>query len=534
MRAKMRIVFGLGCAVALQQLLIFLCASFGPWLVLPARGTDASRFSAAEVPRIASPPVGSFASLPSSSWSMWRAFPVTFPWSLVSVESSSRVFSIWQGIADAGLSVFSCDDSSAVAGLCHVFSGVGWFPLLLAGLWVLGVMLGVVCNDAAPGSDRYLITSTDLLPFQCACTTRIMADDAMSRVTGGFGATVRSVCSKVAAARRNGDLGEKINLLCTAVRLKYHSRTKRHFFYLLTKNTLKVKINKGESVQQSYLDLKRNLQSKLTWPFMWEVSNVTSALITCQGTPAIPMSSYSYLDMIREPQVQAAAIEAARKWSTGNHGDRMGGGNCSILRDLERVVGRFFGREDSLVLSAGYLACLSTIMAVGNNGDLMLADSKSHASIRAGLRACDAKTIYFRHNNFRNVERLLRQHRHRYNDCWIVMESVYSMDGDIGDLPAASAIAKTHRCKIIMDEAHGLGVLGNTGRGIEEYFNMPGACEIVMGTFSKSVGGIGGYIAGNKDLIDYLDAHAPGTGCSAPLTAYSAGTTHTGANQQHG
>eukprot|EP00070_Physeter_catodon_P015666 XP_023973810.1 uncharacterized protein LOC112063133 [Physeter catodon] len=265
------------------------------------------------------------------------------------------------------------------------------------------------------------------------------------------------------------------------------------------------------------------MKAKEMWPFAYEVSNIKEERITCQGYKAYPMSSYSYLDFIREPLVQDAAIAAGRAWATGNHGARLLGGNASILRDLERVVGRFFGRQDSLVCATGFLAAMSGVCAVAKEGDLVVGDSRLHASLLSGIQLCGAKRVTFRHNNWQHLERLLCKHRRKYRNCWIVVESVYSMDGDIAHLPTVRKLADQHNARILLDEAHGLGVLGKTGRGLEEHFNMPYAADVIVGTFSKSIAGVGGYIVGDDDLVDYLDFHAPGSGFSAPLTSYSAG-----------
>jgi len=199
------------------------------------------------------------------------------------------------------------------------------------------------------------------------------------------------------------------------------------------------------------------------------------------------------------------------------------GGNTTILRELESVIAKFFDRDDALVCSSGYLACMSGICVVGTRGDVFFADSRVHASLRAGLKLCGAKYFLFEHNNFEHCEKLMKKFRKKYKRAFLLMESVYSMDGDIGYLPAAYSVAQTYGAKIIIDEAHGLGVLGKTGRGLEEYYNMPGAAHLIMGTFSKSISSVGGFITGSKETIEFSDFHSPGSVFSAPLPAYCAG-----------
>lgn len=225
----------------------------------------------------------------------------------------------------------------------------------------------------------------------------------------------------------------------------------------------------------------------------------------------------------RVVQVQEAAIAAAREWSTGSHGARMLGGNSTILRELERAVARYYGRDDALLCATGFLATMSAVSAVAKKGDLILADHRAHASLRTGMSISGARHLFFKHNNYGQLKRLLQRERGKARNCWIVIESVYSMEGDIADLPVVRSLADSYNAKIICDEAHGLGVLGKTGRGLEEYYNMPGACEVLCGTFSKSIAGVGGFITCKRPLIDFMDFHAPGSVFSASLTAYSAG-----------
>lgn len=303
--------------------------------------------------------------------------------------------------------------------------------------------------------------------------------------------------------------------------LRRLATSKRHFFYLLEKKTLNLPIRPGESEVDSYLDCKRHVGS--SWPFMWEVASVRDPQISCSGYKCVPMSSYSYLDLMRDDRVQTAAIEAAKKWATGNHGPRMLGGNMTILRDLERAIANFFGRDDTLLCAAGYLACMSACAAVATESTVIFADTRLHASLRAGLKLGEARVVWFKHNDFKDCERLMQQYRSKYHDAWMVIESVYSMDGDICDLPAAHRLCVQYRANMILDEAHGLGVVGQTGRGVEEHFGLPGSATLIVGTFSKSIASIGGYITGPQRLIDYMDFHAPGNVFSAPLPAYCAG-----------
>lgn len=297
--------------------------------------------------------------------------------------------------------------------------------------------------------------------------------------------------------------------------------SKRQIAYLQQKQFLKLPIQPNETEVDSYLDCKYFM--KENWPFMWEVSNVKSEKITCGSHSCRPMSSYSYLNLLCDSRVQEAAISAARQWSSGNYGPRMLGGNTSILKELERAVAAFFKREASLVCATGYLACMSAAALICNAESVTFADSRIHASLRAGLKLGGGCVIFFKHNDFEECEKVVKKYRHKFPKAWMIVESVYSMDGDIADLPKASKLCKQYNIDLMVDEAHGLGVLGETGHGIEEYYNLPKAATLLVGTFSKSVASIGGFVAGDLRYITYLSDHAIGSVFSAPLPGYCAG-----------
>ncbi|EPR59825.1 putative glycine C-acetyltransferase [Toxoplasma gondii TgCatPRC2] len=400
---------------------------------------------------------------------------------------------------------------------------------------VLGILLAFFNDEVSWGSLRWSWIATQLLPIT-PCSSHAVYKDvetALAKAARNKAGSKRAL-EEFLAALQDGTVMvllskwsargfERLAFYWQALKIKYTAQSRRQFFYQMQKVQLKLEIKPGETEMQSYNDAKRYMKSRDLWPFAYEVSNVKDTQVICEGVRAYPMSSYSYLDFVREPLVQEAALAAGRTWSTGNHGARMLGGNMRILRDLEKMVGRFFGREDSLLCATGFLATMSSICAVAKEGDLIVGDNRLHASLRSGMKLSGAKEMLFRHNNWHHLQQTLAKHRRKYKNCWIVIESVYSMDGDIADLPVVRRLADQYNCRILLDEAHGLGVLGKTGRGLEEHFNMPGAADVIVGTFSKSIGGVGGYITGDNDLVEFLDFHAPGSVFSAPLTAYSAG-----------
>lgn len=410
---------------------------------------------------------------------------------------------------------------------------------LIAGIIILAMLLAIFNEDASTGSVRLAWVLGEFLPVQHSNFTinSKLENGYFKKKDNKFYSALEFIYGLWIELKESIHEGKlctllnewktkvmnKINLYRNLIVLKYKAHSKRHLFYLLVKKQYNLPIAKDEREMQTYLDAKRKLIQSDRWSFMWCVSDVKKEYIICENKQVRSISSYSYLDFIREPKVQDAAIQAAKEWSTGSHGPRMLGGNAKILRDLEKVVGRFFGRNDSILGVCGFLACMSGIAAVTDKDVLVILDNKNHACIKAGLKITGAKQYMFRHNNYEHLEALLIKHRKKYRTCWVCIESVYSMDGDIAHLPTVKKLCVKYDAKLMIDEAHGLGVLGKTGRGLEEHFNMMGAADMIVGTFSKSLGGVGGYIVASDDMIEYLDFHSISNVFSAPLPAYCAG-----------
>ncbi|KEG03169.1 serine C-palmitoyltransferase, putative [Plasmodium vinckei vinckei] len=315
----------------------------------------------------------------------------------------------------------------------------------------------------------------------------------------------------------------KLSLYKNYIILNYKAESKKHIFYLLLKQKYNLPIKKNEKEYESYIDAKRELIKRDKWAYMLRVSDVKNEYILCENKKVRTMSSYSYLDFVREPEVQNYAIKIASEWSTGNHGPRMLGGNSQILRDLEKKLGKFYGRNDSILSVCGFLACMSGILAVSTPADLVLYDNRTHTCVKIGIQTSGAKAFSFKHNDYNDLELLLLKHRSKYRNCWVCLESVYSMDGDIPHLPSFKKLCIKYNSRLFVDEAHGLGVLGKTGRGLEEYYNMPGSVDMIVGTFSKSISSVGGFIVASDEVIEFLDIHCIGNVFSAPLPAYCAG-----------
>jgi 7-keto-8-aminopelargonate synthetase-like enzyme len=317
----------------------------------------------------------------------------------------------------------------------------------------------------------------------------------------------------------NSKVVKKLKFLWKMRKIKTQAKSINQSLTLMAKSLLKLPIEENEEEIKSYLDIK-NLYGE-DWPFMIPVTRTRDPQVTVRGKKVECISSYSYLDLCRNEKVQEAAINATKNYSTGNHGPRMLCGNLEILESLEKRLARFLNKESALVFSSGYLACMSCVAGIARKGDVLLMDKLCHASLKAGAKLSGANIVYFRHNDFKDAEKKINSHK--YKKLIMVIEGVYSMDGDIGNLPEARRIADKYKATLILDEAHSLGAIGKTGRGTEEYYNYKIQADIVCGSFTKSLASVGGYIACSKDMREFYTFYGQGVVFSAPLSAYHAG-----------
>jgi len=281
----------------------------------------------------------------------------------------------------------------------------------------------------------------------------------------------------------------------------------------------------------SHKEFKERMSS--SWPFQLPVTNIRGDQQTITGFDGHSwkctiMSSYSYLGMHRENKVQQAAVDAAQSYASGNHGPRMLHGNSVILEELQQEIAAFCGAKAALVASSGYIACMGALMTAIDSHDLVIADCKLHDCLKKGILLSGAKCIQFKHNDFEDATRVavdaLWWMWPKPPKIWIIMEAVYSMDGTVGNLPAARSLCDKIGASLIVDEAHGLGVLGETGRGLSEHFKMSSSViDIRLGTFSKSFSSVGGFVTGTKSFIARCEMGSPGNVFTAGLSAYHAG-----------
>lgn len=315
--------------------------------------------------------------------------------------------------------------------------------------------------------------------------------------------------------------GKKAGIVLYLKELRDKSKSINQSQLFLAKYLFDLDVKDDEDELTSFTEVKNYLGEK--WPYMIPVSNTREKMVSVKGKDMKCISSYAYLDLGRDERVQEEAIKAARAYSTGNHGPRMLCGNLEILEKLEERIAAFFKRESALVFSSGYLACMSSIAGYVRKGDLLLMDKLSHASLKAGAKVSGATPVYFKHNDFVDAENKIKKHLPENGRLIMVIEGVYSMDGDIGTLPVARKLCDKYGGFLILDEAHSLGAIGKTGRGAEEYYNYTAKADLICGTFTKSISSVGGYIACSRELREFYTFYGPGVVFSAPLSAYHCG-----------
>lgn len=264
-----------------------------------------------------------------------------------------------------------------------------------------------------------------------------------------------------------------------------------------------------------YLQLRATMQTLQSAgfenPYFTVHEEVTADTTVVGGRRLLSFATYNYLGMSGDPAVTAAAKEAIDRYGTSVSASRLVSGEKPLHRELETGLARWVGAEDAIVFVGGHATNESVIGHLFGHGDLILHDSLAHNSIIQGAQLSGARRRPFPHNDWEALDAVLREVRHDYRRVLVVIEGVYSMDGDFPDLPKFIEVKKRHKAFLMVDEAHSIGVMGDHGRGIGEHFHVnPHDVDLWMGTLSKSFGSCGGYIAGCKEVIEYLKYTAPG------------------------
>lgn len=261
-------------------------------------------------------------------------------------------------------------------------------------------------------------------------------------------------------------------------------------------------------------------------PFFRVHDGIAGARIQIDGQAYLNFSSYNYLGLAGHPKVQSAAKAAIDRYGTSVSASRPVSGERALHRELEAEIARAYGVDDAVVFVSGHATNVTTIGYLFGPRDLIIHDEFIHNSSLQGIQLSGARRLSFPHNDWAALDVLLRQHRREFERTLIVIEGIYSMDGDFPDLPRFVEIKQRHQCFLMIDEAHSFGTMGTSGLGIREHFDLPGnAVDIWMGTLSKTLAGCGGYIAGETALIEHLKFLAPGflysVGMPPPVAAAS-------------
>ena len=259
-------------------------------------------------------------------------------------------------------------------------------------------------------------------------------------------------------------------------------------------------------------------------PFFRSHQIKAGAQTVIDGQPLINFASYDYLGLNGHPDINAAAKAAIDNFGTSVSASRIVAGERPFHQSLERRLAAIYGVEDAVAMVSGHATNVTTVGHLLGQPDLLVHDGSIHNSVIVGGRLSHATVLKFKHNDLAELDALLQQHRSQFRRCLIAVEGLYSMEGDIADLPALVEIKNRHNAWLMVDEAHALGVLGKTGLGSAEHHGIDGSeVDIWMGTLSKSLASTGGYIAGSHILVDYLKHSAPGfifsVGLAAPTAA---------------
>lgn len=261
------------------------------------------------------------------------------------------------------------------------------------------------------------------------------------------------------------------------------------------------------------------------YPYFRKIESDQDTVVTIDGRKVLMFGSNSYLGLTNHPEVKAAAIAAVEKYGTGCAGSRFLNGTLDTHIALEKALAEFAGKEDAIIFSTGFQVNLGTISCLLGREDYIIWDALNHASIIEGIRLSPAKSLRYKHNDMAALERRLQQCDPERIKL-IVVDGVFSMEGDLCKLPEIVKLAEKYGASVMVDEAHGFGVLGDHGRGVCNHFGLTDHVDLIMGTFSKSFASIGGFIAGSKTTINFIRHQARSYIFSASCTPAATAAAH--------
>ena len=273
-----------------------------------------------------------------------------------------------------------------------------------------------------------------------------------------------------------------------------------------------------------YNELVATSRAAGIYPYFHELESRQGPEVMMEGKRRIMLGSNNYLGLTSHPRVIEAGVRAMEKYGSGCSGSRFLNGTLDLHVQLEKELADFLGKEDCMTFSTGFQSNLGIISAIAGRGDYIFCDKENHASIYDGCKLSWAKTIRYTHSDMAHLEVCL-QSVPLESGKLIVTDGVFSMGGDIAKLPEICDLAKKYNARVMVDDAHGLGVLGNGGRGTADYFGLTDRVDIIMGTFSKSLASLGGYMVADKRVVNFVrHASRPFIFC-ASITPANAATT---------
>ena len=252
-------------------------------------------------------------------------------------------------------------------------------------------------------------------------------------------------------------------------------------------------------------------------PYYHHFERQDGCRVWLEGREMIQLSSNDYLGLNQHPKVIEAGQKALKKWGASSTGSRISNGGRAYHRRLEEKLADFLGTQDCHIHAAGYLSCMSSIQGLATRNDVVFADRNIHSSLWSGIGMSRARVEKFSHNDPSSLLRAVEMESPKKAKL-LVFEGVYSMEGHIAPLPEFLEIAKNHDLFTVMDDAHGVGVIGETGRGTAEHFDCSGKVDLICGSLSKALATTGGYVAGDKELLEYMRTHSKQTIFSAAIS----------------
>jgi len=254
------------------------------------------------------------------------------------------------------------------------------------------------------------------------------------------------------------------------------------------------------------------------YPYFIPLSDTEGTEVTIDGRKLIMIGSNNYLGLTTHPKVREAAIEAVRQYGTSCTGSRFLNGSLRLHNQLEEELADFVGKEAAVVFSTGYQVNVGTISALVGRGDVVITDKEDHASIVDGCQMALGEMLRFRHSDMNSLKRALSRCEPDQGKL-VVIDGVYSMGGDIAPLPDIVPLCQKYGARLMVDDAHAVGVLGDCGRGTPDYYGVTDGVDLIMGTFSKSFASLGGFLAGDDAVIHYVQHHARSLIFSASMPA---------------